>query len=321
MLASFVPEPEREAVQRALGFLLVLPVLSVLLAANSVLDQETGATCEQLLSRLTAAEKAGQMVIVYNTDIDFLREHNVGGIILFKPMVTDSLLLKRELEQKQRAMAIPLLVCIDQEGGTINRLGNLARFATTPAAVELTGLPDRVVRSNAAELTDFLLSVGININFAPCLDPARSLATGQPTYMADHQRSFGDSPALITRKAGAFLSGVSQAGGLAVVKHFPGYDAPQNSDQRLTVSPASAESIAQYMLPTIQGFVMSGHTAPWNAFVDAVSETHEKAAKRPKNGRRTLNGAHGQSPNSQCDQPRGPTLGSPMSPQLMVQSP
>ena len=229
--------------QRTLEFLFVL------LAANSAIGQESDIACEQLLNRLTPAEKAGQMIIVYNTDIDFLREHSVGGIILFKQMVTDSLLLKRELEQKQRAMAIPLLVCIDQEGGTINRLGNLARFAATPSAVELTRLPDRVVRSSAAELTDFLLGVGINLNFAPCLDPARSLATGQPTYLADHQRSFGDSPALITRKAGAFLSGVNQAGGLAVVKHFPGYDTPQNSDQRLTVSRASAEAIAQYLLP------------------------------------------------------------------------
>jgi len=230
-------------VQRALTFLFVL------LAANNAIGQKSNTTPEQLLSSLTPAEKAGQMIIVYNTDVDFLREYNVGGIILFKPMVTDSLLLERELAQKQRAMAIPLLVCIDQEGGSINRLGNLARFAKTPAAEELTRFPDRVVRSSAAELTDFLLSVGININFAPCLDPARSLATGQPTYMAVNQRSFGDSPALITRKAGAFLSGVNQAGGLAGVKHFPGYDAPQNSDQRLTVSPASAEAIAQYLLP------------------------------------------------------------------------
>jgi beta-glucosidase-like glycosyl hydrolase len=250
-----------DAVFRALGLMLLLsssPLTPAAADAPAVADDPAGpesvpaatdTLCARQLAAMTPAAKAGQMIIVYNTDADFLRTHQVGGIILFQPMITDSLLLRREIEQKQRAVAIPLLVCIDQEGGRINRLSNLAPFATTPSAAELSRMPDHAVRESAAALTAYLRSVGINLNFAPCLDPARSLATGAATYIADQDRSFGDRPALIARKAGAFLAGVNRRDGLAVAKHFPGYDAPQNSDQHLTTSAATAEAVAQYLVP------------------------------------------------------------------------
>jgi hypothetical protein len=54
------------------------------------------------------------------------------------------------------------------------------------------------------------------------------------------------------------------------------------------------QAISQYMLPTIQAFVTAGFTEPWNAFVDAVSETHEIDLSRMKLPPMDLNAAQQQ---------------------------
>lgn len=110
----------------------------------------------------------------------------------------------------------PLIIAVDQEGGSVNRIGSGAtRFpaAMALAATRDTGLASRVGRCMAGQL----LSLGINMNFAPVLDLAANRRN--PSIGV---RSFGDDPAVVAAFGEAFAGGLEEGGIAAVAKHFPG---------------------------------------------------------------------------------------------------
>ena len=223
-------------------------IIVVIIALAAGLCQVGAINPEQVLSKMTPCEKAGQMIIVYNPDLEYLKKYPVGGVILFKGMVRDTAAVARDLKAKQQAMKIPLLVCIDQEGGNINRLGNLGKYKKTLSAKQLAEVADDSVQAIAEELTKSLNNMGINTNFAPCLDPAIN-ADGDTTFMEVRHRSFGEDVLLISRKGKAFARGINEQDGFSILKHFPGYDATGNSDLNLTESGASEAAMERFMQP------------------------------------------------------------------------
>jgi len=230
------------------ALLLAGMTIVLVVGPEDVLSADPGLDPSLLLAELSPQEKAGQMLIVYNTDSEFLQEYSLGGVILFRNMIRSEQELTKELMQKQTAMRIPLLVCIDQEGGNVNRLRHIDQFSVTYSAQQMGQLLDASIETIAFQTTQFLSKVGINLNFAPCLDPMFD-AKGDSTFMAHRQRSFGPEPEAITHKAGAFLDGIHASDGLSILKHFPGYDATTNSDLKITQSAADINTIRRYIIP------------------------------------------------------------------------
>jgi len=116
-----------------------------------------------------------------------------------------------------RAAGQPVLIGIDQEGGTKFSLGT--PFTAWPSPAELGRLGDasaveRVARAIARELR----AAGVNLNFAPMLD----LATN-PASPVTRGRSFGSDPHEVARLGAASLRGFAAEGILACAKHFPGH--------------------------------------------------------------------------------------------------
>ncbi|MCI0581898.1 MAG: glycoside hydrolase family 3 protein [Chloroflexi bacterium] len=110
----------------------------------------------------------------------------------------------------------PLLVAADQEGGQLLAFGagwtpfGGAMALGAAGDVELT---ERVGRAIGLELR----AVGVNIDYAPCLDVASN--PGNPSLGI---RSFGDDPAAVARLGAAWLRGLQSAGVAGTAKHFPG---------------------------------------------------------------------------------------------------
>lgn len=111
----------------------------------------------------------------------------------------------------------PPLIGIDQEGGQLMAVtggttelpGNMALGATrSPALAHEAG---RVLGRE-------LLAMGVNINFAPCLD-----VNINPANPVVGTRSFGDDPALVAELGAALIAGLQAEGVMASVKHFPGH--------------------------------------------------------------------------------------------------
>jgi beta-N-acetylhexosaminidase len=220
----------------------------VLILGSFTLPVHGGETpfVDSLLSTLSAAEKAGQMILVYRSPYAFLRENHVGGVLIMQNMVKNNDSLRRWVRSVQRRLPIPLLVTIDQEGGAVNRLTSRSGWRSTPSAWELSSWSPDSIRAYARNTGSELSRLGINVNLAPVLDPAVN-HTNRSTFMAAMNRSFGNGATSIAAVARPFVEGCSEQGVFCVAKHFPGYDVESNSDFDTAYSSADSATLAGYV--------------------------------------------------------------------------
>jgi len=141
----------------------------------------------------------------------------LAGIVLYKRNFTGAQRLKGLTSAIRRAARRPVLIGIDQEGGT--RFALQEPFTAWPSAAELGQLGDaesveQVGRAMATELH----AVGCNLNFAPMLD-----LHVNPESPVTQDRSFGSDPNLVARMGAAFDRGLRSGGVLSCAKHFPGH--------------------------------------------------------------------------------------------------
>jgi beta-N-acetylhexosaminidase len=150
-------------------------------------------------------------------EIEALLRAGLSGIALYPRNFSSPAELRALSDALRRAAAAPLLIGIDQEGGT--RFSLPPPFTAWPSPAELgrlgnAALVEEVARAIAAELR----AVGVNTDFAPMLDLAVN-----PESPVTKGRSFGRAPAEVARLGAAFLRGLAAGGVLACAKHFPGH--------------------------------------------------------------------------------------------------
>jgi beta-N-acetylhexosaminidase len=158
----------------------------------------------------------------------------VGGIILLGNGWTSQAATAAAVRQVQAAACVhgsPLLVGIDQEGGSVRRL---PWDAPTLAAAHMTTAT--VARQQAAAAALGLESAGIRIDFAPVADTISTPRTFLGT------RSFGSDPARVGPLVAAFTDGLQHAGVAATLKHFPGLGSAvvSTDDRRVTIGRSRA---------------------------------------------------------------------------------
>jgi beta-N-acetylhexosaminidase len=148
--------------------------------------------------------------------LEWLHEGRVGGIILFARNVENPRQLAALTRSLHAAAAFPLLISIDQEGGTVARLRG--GFTESPSAMALarTGSEDNA-RQAYAILGAEMRALGINWDYAPVLDMAYNREN--PTVGT---RSFGADPQVIGAYGAQAVRGLQSAGVAACAKHFPG---------------------------------------------------------------------------------------------------
>lgn len=197
---------------------------------------------EKLLRKMTLEELVGQWFMVgfhgnqYNSDLDFfLKKLHIGGLILFKRNVEEpgqvAALCRQVQEKAVDAVSVPLFISIDQEGGTVSRLG--PPFSQFPSASSMAAAPDpeQEIQRFAQRQARELKLVGINMNLAPVLDVNRR---GPEGLMAS--RSLGSDPQEVARLGTLCIRELQQAGVIACAKHFPGIgDTELDSHQDLPV--------------------------------------------------------------------------------------
>lgn len=111
----------------------------------------------------------------------------------------------------------PVLICIDQEGGRVQRLG--PPFTILPAMREI-GLRGDVEEARALGrlMARELRAVHIDMNLAPVLD-----VDSNPANPVIGERSFGADPQLVADMGCALIEGLQSEGVAACGKHFPGH--------------------------------------------------------------------------------------------------
>jgi beta-N-acetylhexosaminidase len=175
--------------------------------------------------------KIGQMILigfpgtqVDSTVLKEVHEGKVGSIIIFEkniPPQNSFIALKKIIWTYQHAAPIPLFMCIDQEGGRVNRLKDKYGFPRSITA-EAMGKAQTLdsVRFYAEATASTLAGLGINVNFAPVVDLA---SNPQNPIIAKYGRAFSAKEDSVTLMAKEFIKQHHKMGVLTSLKHFPGH--------------------------------------------------------------------------------------------------
>jgi beta-N-acetylhexosaminidase len=175
---------------------------------------------------MSLEEKVGQLISVgvnatfLNQDSEAFKalrhqvvDNHIGGIILFRGPVYESLLLMNRMQQLAR---YPLLISADLEAGAGMRFDDTVNFPWN-MAVGATGNPEYARRQGAITARE-ALALGVQQIYAPVVDVNNNAAN--PVI---NVRSYGEDPAEVARYGAAFTEGAQRAGVIATAKHFPGH--------------------------------------------------------------------------------------------------
>ncbi|MDQ1590941.1 MAG: beta-N-acetylhexosaminidase [Pyrinomonadaceae bacterium] len=178
------------------------------------------------LRRMTLEEKIGQLISVgvnatfMNQESDAFKQlrrqveqNHVGGIILFRGSVYESVHLVNRMQQLARR---PLLISADLEAGSGMRFIDTINFPWN-MAVGATGNAEYARRMGEMTARE-ARALGIQQIFAPVVDVNSNAAN--PVI---NVRSYGEDPAEVARMAAAFTEGAQRGGVIATAKHFPGH--------------------------------------------------------------------------------------------------
>ncbi len=152
----------------------------------------------------------------------FIVENDIGGVVLFARNVQSPeqiAALTKELQnlRHQTTSKAPLFIGIDMEGGRVARLK--APFTQWPPIKKLGDMDSPNAAFSLAYFMGMeLKSVGINLDFAPCID---IFTNPQNTVIGD--RSPGIDAELVARIGSALVRGYVKADVIPCPKHFPGH--------------------------------------------------------------------------------------------------
>lgn len=215
----------------------------------------------EALSQQTAVTKAEASLTTQ------LAQYPVGGIVLFQ----DNLINREQcialISGCREASRIPLLIGVDEEGGTVSRLGINENMGVTkfPPMEEIgIGGTEEDAYEIGRTLGRQLRELGFNLDFAPVAD-----IRSNPQNTVIGNRAFSSDPNKAAELVTACVKGFSLEDLISCVKHFPGHgDTMQDSHDEYASTDKTLDQLRQAeFLPFISGIkagvpmVMVGHIA------------------------------------------------------------
>ena len=220
---------------------------------------------KELIAGMSLREKVAQLFIIVPEDTlplsaDFLQLLAVnppGGFIYFARHMQDYNLALQLTVTLKAACSIAPFISVDEEGGTVSRLGSakVPGFHPQPAAALLgaTGNTNTAYHA-AAHIGEALTEVGINMNYAPVAD-----VFTEPLNTVIASRAYSSDPQVVSEMAAAFSKGLQDSGVIAVAKHFPGHGGTrEDSHYETAILPASKEQLAQTELVPFMRLIAAG---------------------------------------------------------------
>jgi beta-N-acetylhexosaminidase len=191
-----------------------------------------------------------------------LRRVQPGGVILFARNIAGAQQTHELLRQCRELVSTPMFLCVDMEGGLVDRLKKALEPLPSPAEVFATR-NRKLFRKHGSIIGDECRAVGFNVDFAPVSDLAFSASR---SVLASRAVSADPKQTIVYVRA--FLRGLKEAGVLGCGKHFPGLgEGTLDSHQYLPVIGKSWKRLWQEdLLPYRElrrdfPFVMVSHAA------------------------------------------------------------
>ena len=215
-----------------------------------------------------AARVGGLLAIGFDgTTIEQAPAHVIGGLagaVLFKRNIRSAAQTRTLVDGLQASVpknSPPLVVAIDEEGGTVSRIGRIGTWMPSAMSLGAAGDP-ALTESVYLAIGEELSALGITMDLAPVAD-----LNTNPRNPVIGARAFGDRPGDVATHVAAAIRGLHASGVQAAVKHFPGHgDVPVDSHLGLPVSSHALERLRALELVPFAAAVAAG--------VDAVLVAH-----------------------------------------------
>ena len=176
------------------------------------------------------------------------------------------------MEGYQSAASIPLLLGVDEEGGTVTRISRYSAFRSSPFPSPRTSFAQggmEQVLAVETEKCQLLRSLGINVNLGPVCD----ISQDSEAFM--YARSLGQDAQTTASFVSQTVDIMNQYQIGSVLKHFPGYGNNTDTHTGIAVDTRSLEALeSQDLVPFAAGIeadcgaILVSHT-----IVQALDET------------------------------------------------
>ena len=219
---------------------------------------------EKLLGSMTLEEKVGQLFFVRcpaENAAEDVQTYHLGGYILFGRDTKDKTAnaLIQAIQSYQDNASIPLLIGVDEEGGSVVRVSSnpclrSSKFQS-PQKLFASGGMERIT-ADAREKDVLLEALGFNVNLAPVAD----VSTNSHDFI--YPRTFGQDAAATADYVSAVTAQMAADGMGSVLKHFPGYGSNADTHTGIAVDIRPYEDFVNGdFLPFLAGMAAGGDTA------------------------------------------------------------
>ena len=152
---------------------------------------------------------------------DWLQHDACAGVILFTRNFASRAQVAELAQAIREAAPRPQLVCVDQEGGRVQRfrdgysaLPPLEGFGRLYGTDPVAAL--QLAQEHAWLMASEIRASGVDLSFAPVVDLGRG-------NRAIGDRAFSADPRVVAEFTRAYVRGMHAAGMAATLKHFPGH--------------------------------------------------------------------------------------------------
>ena len=247
----------------------------------------TGDPLEVLMDSLTLEQKVGQIFLARCPETgaaEAVRQYHLGGFVLFDRDFEGETpsSMAQKIAGYQGVSDIPLLIAVDEEGGTVNRVSSHKAFRAYPfpsprALYTKGGL--ELIHNTEAEKAQLLSGLGINVNLAPVCD----ITTNPSAFM--YRRSLGQSPAVTGEFVTDSIQTMGRFGVAAVMKHFPGYGNNADTHTGIARDSRSLETLeTEDMQPFFAGISAGGGAIlVSHTIVEAIDPEYPASLSQPMN--------------------------------------
>ncbi len=222
----------------------------------------------EMMNAMSLEERVGQLFLARCDDtvaLEHIQSFHLGGFVLFgrdfKNQTPDSITGK--IASYQAAGKIPLLIAVDEEGGSVTRVSSNSAFRNqkfgSPRQLYNGGGMDWILYEEE-EKCALLTSLGINVNLGPVCD----LATTPNAFMYD--RSLGQNADITSLFVSEVVTVMDSHNLGSCLKHFPGYGNNADTHTGIAVDYRTIQELeANDLLPFAAGI---------NAGCDAILVSH-----------------------------------------------
>lgn len=217
----------------------------------------------QILSGMTLDEKIAQTLIAEchgSGAVAEVSQYQFGGCIFFARDFNgkNRTEVKQMAAELQAVSRIPLLMVVDEEGGTVTRVSQNQqlspdRFASPRTLYRAGGLER--IRTDTIQKSQLLYDLGLNLNLAPVVD----VSENPNDFMYD--RSIGLDAEHTAEYAETVIQASRGAGVSYTLKHFPGYGNNTDTHTGSAIDARTLEEIEQNDLLPFRAGIAAGAEA------------------------------------------------------------